>query len=168
MVSSSFWLASVTPVAPPTEANPNLKFLLYAALVTGGWSGVLCLVIFLIARAFGVPFEVLTPVAETPEVVPWFAVLLSPVVAAVIAALLSTLILGRKHAQRIVFWGGTVIALASCVSPILQPESTLWSTRIWLIVFHVITWFLVVPQLARIVGDSEPGMSLTRGPAVEI
>jgi hypothetical protein len=31
-----------------------------------------------------------------------------------------------------------------------------------LIVMHVITWFLVVPQLARIVGDSEPRNSETR------
>ncbi len=32
------------------------------------------------------------------------------------------------------------------------------STLIWFGVFHVITWILVVPQIARIIGDSEPGM----------
>ncbi len=27
---------------------------------------------------------------------------------------------------------------------------------------HLITWLLVVPQIARIVGDSEPGMFVAR------
>jgi hypothetical protein len=53
---------------------------------------------------------------------------------------------------------GTAVALLSCASPLLQPDDVIWSTRIWLLVPHVITWFLVVPQIARIVGDSEPGM----------
>jgi hypothetical protein len=33
-----------------------------------------------------------------------------------------------------------------------------WSTRIWLTIPHIITWFLVVPQVARIIGDTEPGL----------
>lgn len=167
MDTPSYWLGSVTPVAPPTEANPTLKSLLYAAAVTGGWSGLICLVVYGIARAFGVPFQVISPVSPTPETVSWFLVLLSPVIAAAIGALLCALLLGRKHARRIAFWAGTVIALASCASPLMQPADVDWPTRILLIVFHVITWFLVVPQLARIVGDAEPGMSMARRTADE-
>ena len=70
--------------------------------------------------------------------------------------------LGRQHGQRIVFWAGTGIAIASLASPLIQSSEVIWSTRIWLAIPHVITWFLVVPQLARIVGDSEPGMFAVR------
>lgn len=165
MESPSYWLGSVTPVAPPTEANPTLKTLMYAAAVTGGWSGVISLIVYAIARAVGVPFEVLTPNADAPHSIFWPLVVLAPLVAAVIGALIGAVFLGRKHARRIVFWGGTVIALVSCVSPIVQPADVVWSTRILLLFMHVITWFLVVPQLARIVGDSEPGMSMVRSTA---
>lgn len=165
MESPSYWLGSVTPVAPPAEANPTLKSLLYAAAVTGSWSGVISLIVYAIARAVGVPFEVLTPIDAAPRGVFWPLVLFAPLIAAVVGALVSSIFLGRKHARRIVFWGGTVIALASCVSPIMQPAEVVWSTRILLVLMHVITWFLVVPQLARIVGDSEPGMSMARAPA---
>jgi hypothetical protein len=44
----------------------------------------------------------------------------------------------------------------------MQPSSVLWSTRIWLLVMHVIAWFLIVPQLARVAGDSEPTASEVR------
>ncbi|MFZ8980144.1 MAG: hypothetical protein ACO21P_12000, partial [Candidatus Nanopelagicales bacterium] len=78
--------------------------------------------------------------------------------AAVVGALLAAIMLGRRHARRIVFWAGTGIAVLTCAIPLVQPDDVLWSTRIWLLIPHVITWFLVVPQIARIVGDSEPGM----------
>ena len=50
---SSPWLASKTPVGPPTAANPTVRQLLYAAAVTGGWSGLICLVIYLVGALFG-------------------------------------------------------------------------------------------------------------------
>jgi hypothetical protein len=105
-----------------------------------------------------VPFEVMRPGSDSLQVVPWFLMLLAPLLAAVVGALLAAIMLGRRHARRIVFWAGTLIALLSCASPLMQPDDVIWSTRIWLLIPHVITWFLVVPQIARIVGDSEPGM----------
>lgn len=92
----------------------------------------------------------------------WFAPLLVPVLAAVVGALLSVLVLGRNHAKRIVFWTGSLIALVSLAGPVMQPDEVLWSTRILLLCMHVIAWFLIVPQLARIVGDSEPQASEIR------
>ena len=38
---ASFWLESKTPVAPPTSANPTVRRLVYAGVVTGAWSGVI-------------------------------------------------------------------------------------------------------------------------------
>ena len=155
---SAPWADSVTPVPPPASAVPRTSNLVYAGVVTGAWSGLLSLVVYGVGRLLGVPFEVMRPGSDSLQVVPWFLMLLMPLLAAVVGALLAALMLGRRHARRVVFWVGTAIAVLSCVSPLAQPAEVLWSTRIWLLVPHVITWFLVVPQIARIVGDSEPGM----------
>ena len=94
--------------------------------------------------------------------VPWFFVLFEPIVVGVLAGLLASLLLGRRFARRLVFWTGTVLGLVSLLSPLFQPDEVLLSTRLWLCVLHVITWLFVVPQVARIVGDSEPGASVPR------
>ncbi len=154
MVSSG-WADSVTPVSPPSSANPRVRTVAYAALVTGVWSGLLCLVVYGLAVLLRVPMDVQT--AAGFQSVPWFAVLLLPLVAAEIGALASLLLRGRTAAGRIVFWGGTVLAVASLIPLVMQPDTVLISTRIWLGTMHVITWVLVVPQVARIIGDSEPG-----------
>lgn len=152
------WIGSATPIGPPADAVPGLRELLYAAVVTGAWSGLLSLVVYGLGVLFGVPFEVANPAGEGLMMVPWFAIALVPLFAALVGALLAGLALGHRHARRVVFWAGTALALASCAGPLLQPAEVIWSTRIWLLIPHVITWFLVVPQIARIVGDSEPGM----------
>jgi Family of unknown function (DUF6069) len=152
---SAAWEASVTPIGP-------LRALLYAALVTGLWSGLLCSIIYWIGRAAGVPFEVLSRSSGPLAQVPWFAPILIPVAFAVLGALAASLVRGRAHAQRIVLWIGTLIALGSALGPVTQPDTVIWSTRVWLLVMHLVTWFLVVPQIARIVGDSEPGRTVDR------
>jgi hypothetical protein len=156
------WQDSMTPVGPPLSARPTVRQLMYAAAVTGGWSSLLCLVVYLVGRLFGVPFEAAPRPGEPLMALPWFAVVLVPLVAAVVLALLGALVRGLRGAGRIVFWVGTVVAAASLVAPVLQPAEVGWSTRILLALMHVITWFLVVPQIARIVGDSEPGRSVDR------
>ncbi len=161
-MNSRPWLHSVTPIAPPKSENPTVRFLLYAAIVTGVWSGLLSLVIFAIGRLCGVPFAAAQSQDDSVGQIRWYVPLLLPVLAAVVGALLSALILGRSHAKRIIFWTGSLIALVSMAGPIMQPDEVLWSTRILLLCMHLITWFLVVPQLARIVGDSEPQASEIR------
>lgn len=155
---SAPWADSVTPVPPPASSVPHTSNLVYAGVVTGAWSGLLSLTIYGLGRLLGVPFEVMSPGSESLQVVPWFLMLIVPLLAALVGALLAALMLGRRHARRIVFWAGTGIAVLTCAIPLVQPDDVLWSTRIWLLIPHVITWFLVVPQIARIVGDSEPGM----------
>lgn len=155
---SAPWANSVTPVPPPASAVPHTSNLVYAGVVTGAWSGLISLAIYALGRLLGVPFEVERPGWDALAVVPWFLMLLVPLLAALVGALLAAIMLGRRHARRIVFWVGTAIAGLSCISPLMQPDDVIWSTRIWLLIPHVVTWFLVVPQIARIVGDSEPGM----------
>ena len=127
---SSPWLASKTPVGPPTAANPTVRQLLYAAAVTGGWSGLISLVIYLIGHLFGMTFTVAVQGGTAPEPVPWFVVLLLPLVAAVVFALLASLARGWPHARRIVFWVGTLGALRvphpgpepACVGRLVRPH----------------------------------------------
>ena len=92
---------------------------------------------------------------------PWLAPLLLPLMAAVVGALLVSLLRGRAHAGRFTYWIGTLIALASMAGPVLRAQDI--PTAILLALMHIITWVLVVPQLARIATDSEPGMSVERG-----
>lgn len=152
-MSQTRWEDSVTPVPPPSAANPGLRTMLYAGVVTGAWSGLLSVAVFGLARLFRVPME--ATIQGTLQPVPWFAFVLVPLLAAIVGGILALIMRGRKHARAVVYWGGTAIAIASCIGPLTQPP--LWSTRIWLTIPHVITWFLVVPQIARIIGDSEPG-----------
>jgi len=132
----------------------------YAGLVTGGWSGLVCLVLFGIARLFGVPMEIKT--VDGVAVVPWFLVLLIPLVAGEVGAIVALLLRGRRAAGRIVFWVGTALAVASLCLLLLPPGATDLSTKIWLSAVCVVTWLFVVPQVARIVGDSEPGRHAER------
>jgi hypothetical protein len=156
------WMTSKTPVGPPTSAYPTVRQLVYAGVVTGAWSGLVCLVVYVIGRLFGVPFNVINQTGEGPASVTWLLVLLVPLVAGVGGALLASLARGWRHAGRLVFWVGTLIALASCLIPLLQPAYVGWATRVLILVMHAVTWFLVVPQIARIVGDSEPGANVDR------
>jgi hypothetical protein len=156
------WLESKTPVGPPASAYPTVRQLVYAGVVTGTWSGLLCLLLYVLSKLFGVPFNLINQTGEGPSRVTWLFVLLVPLAAAVAGALLASLARGYRHAGRIVFWIGTLLALASCLIPLLQPEYVGWATRIVIIVMHVITWLLVVPQIARIIGDSEPGAYVER------
>lgn len=156
------WLHSVTPIAPPRSSNPRLGALVYAALVTGGWAGVLSLAIYGLGRLLGVPFMVVVQQGEAPVQMAWYLPLLLPVLAALLGGLATFLVLGRRHARAIVLWVGALVALATIALPATQPSAVLWSTRIWLLIMHIVAWFLIVPQLARIAGDSEPAASEVR------
>lgn len=155
------WEQSVTPVAPPRSANPDLRFMLFAGLVTGAWSGLLCLLLYAIARLVGVDFDVTTPIIDREAPLLPIVPLLVPLAFALLGALVANTLNGQRHARRITFWVGTVLAIGSAYWPLSQTADP-WPTRIVLLVMHVITWLLVVPQLARIIGDSEPGMSVER------
>ena len=152
------WLGSKTPIAPATSMDPGPKFLAYAGLVTGAWSSLLSLVVYGFARLIGVPMIVETD--RIPVFITWIAVAVVPLAAAEAGAMAALLARGRAHARRIVFWAGTLIAISSLAFPIMRAEMV--STAIWLSVPHVITWFLVVPQIARIIGDTEPDARVNR------
>lgn len=153
---SAPWLESKTPVAPPTAANPTLRQLVYAGVVTGAWSGILSLVLYLIGRLAGTDFSLVWWGGDDPAPMPWFVFLLLPLAAALLFSLVASLTRGRAHARALTYWVGSLLALASLYPAVTQPALG-WGTRVLLVLMHLVTWFLVVPQIARIVGDSEPG-----------
>jgi hypothetical protein len=79
-----------------------------------------------------------------------------PLIAGIAGAALAAIFLGVRGCRRWVFWLGTAAMVLSLASPLLQPDAVSWGTRIWLAIMHIVTWFLVVPQVARVVGDSDP------------
>lgn len=151
------WLGSKTPVAPPTSANPTVRQLVYAGVVTGAWSAILSLVLYLIGRIAGADFSLVWWGGAVQQPIPWVFFVLLPLVSAVLFSLAASLMRGLPRARALTYWFGTALALASLYPAVDQPASVGWGTRGLLIAMHVITWFLVVPQIARIVGDSEPG-----------
>ncbi len=125
---SSPWLDSKTPVGPPTAANPTVRQLVYAGVVTGVWSGLICLIIYVIASLAGVDFVLKAPSEELEVRMPWLAFLLVPLAFAILGALLASLVRGWRGARRIVFWLGTLLALGTTVVPLTQPDSVGWMT----------------------------------------
>ncbi len=154
-----YWATSVTPIGPPASENPTVRQLLYAGVVTGAWAGIACLIVYLLSRAFGVDFTVTTDRGSVQ--IPWVAALVVPLISALAAALLSSLVRGWPRAGGIVYAVGTLVTVVSMAWPVLQGEGI--PTKVMLIVMHVIAWWLIVPKIARIVGDSEPGRSVERG-----
>ncbi len=147
---------SVTPIPPPLSSVPTTKTVLTAGWVTGSTAGIVCLLIRLISGIFGVDYLVARPGSDQMEPVPWLVVLLLPLVVGVVGSLIAAIFLGVRGCQRWTFWLGTAAMLASLSGPFLQPGAVTWPTRIWLGVMHVVTWAIIVPQVARVVGDSDP------------
>lgn len=154
---AEFWLQSKTPIAPPASAWPTVRQLVYAGVVTGAWSAILSLVLYGIGRLFGTDFSLVWWGGAVQQPIPWIFFALLPLASAVLFALAASLLRGRTRARALVYWIGTALAVASLYPALDQPASVGWGTRALLVLMHLITWFLVVPQIARIVGDSEPG-----------
>ena len=149
---------SITPVPPPKSAIPTTKTVLNAGLVTGITATLVCLALRILGWIFRVQF-LIAPMPGSDEAlapVPWLGIILLPFAAAMIGALAAAAFLGVRHGRALVLVLGTAIALASLAGPLLQPEAVTWPTRIWLVLMHFATWLIVVPQVARIIGDSDP------------
>lgn len=147
---------SVTPIAPPISAVPTTKAVLTAGWTTGLTAGLVCLAIRVLAGLFGTEFRVAAPDDGRNLAVSWVAALVVPVLSGMAMAAVGGLFLGVRGARRWVFWIGTAVLLVSLVSPWVWAFEATWPTRFWLAVMQLLTWLLVVPQVARVVGDSDP------------
>lgn len=148
-------LDSVTPISPPIEAAPRFSDVLRAGLTSGVTASLLCWLLFGIATLFGTDFDV-RMAGDDLRHLPWFLVLITPLTAALVFALIATALRRRPNCRRSTLILGYALGAASLVPVLLQPGDVTWPTRIWLVVFHLLTTVLVVPAVARIVGDSDP------------
>ncbi len=149
-------LDSVTPIAPPLSSVPTTKAVLSAGWVTGITAGIVCVLLRALGGLFGADFLIPAPGSTDLIPVPWFMIFILPIVCGVLGSLVAAIFLGVKGCQRWVFWLGTGLMLVSLAPPLLQPDPVTWPTRIWLAVMRVVTWGITVPQIARVVGDSDP------------
>lgn len=152
-------LDSVTPVAPPIEAAPRFSDVLRSGLTTGVTAGLLCWLLYGIATLFGTDFDVQAGVGEGLQHVAWYMVLIMPIVSGLAFALFAAALRRRRGCRRTTLLLGYGLGALSLLAVLLQPSAVTWPTKIWLLVLHVVTILLVVPQVARVVGDSDPDVT---------
>jgi hypothetical protein len=154
-------LDSVTPVPPPIEAAPRFSDVLRAGLVTGVTAALVCWLLFGIARLFGTEFLVRQgPGGQDAELsrIAWYQVVTVPIIAALLFALLATALRRRPRCRRLTLSLGLALFLITLLPVLTQPSTVTWPTRIWLLVLHVVTALIVIPTVARVVGDSDPAV----------
>lgn len=149
-------LDSVTPIAPPIEAAPRLSNVLRAGLVTGITASLVCWSLYGIATLFGTEFDVAQAGNDELTHVAWYQILILPFISALIFAAIAAGLRRRRHCRRTTLIIGYTFGLLSLVPVLAQPADVTWPTKIWLSLFHLITMAIVVPQVARVVGDSDP------------
>lgn len=148
-------LDSVTPIAPPWSARPRLSDVLRAGLVTGITASIINTLLWLITWAVGVDYTVALGRDQgmLMTITPW-QIFLVVMISALLYALLMAGLRGRKYCRKIALVIGYLAAVGSLAGPALQAQT--WPTFILLSLMHVITALLVVPQVARVVGDADP------------
>jgi Family of unknown function (DUF6069) len=164
-------LDSVTPIPPIVTAIPTTRNVLTAGWVTGVTAAIVCLLLRLVAAIFRVDFTVVLGFgtnADQKAPVPWVTFLVIPILVAVAWSLIGAIFLGVRGCQRWVFWLGTLVLLVSLSVPLSQPDTVTWPTKIWLMIMHVATWAIVVPQVARVVGDSDPRVTASYRDVTEV
>ena len=149
---------SVTFIPPPKSAIPTTRDVFQAGLVTGITASIVCSMTAFIAWVFRVDFLVSPPFTSGEDLVPlpWITVALLPLIVGLAGSLAAAGLLGVRRARMLVLVLGTLLAIISLAAPLLQPDTVTWPTKLWLVVMHVETWVIIVPQVARVVGDSDP------------
>lgn len=148
---------SVTPIPPPIAAVPRLSDVLRAGLVTGVTAAILCSVLWAIGALFGTNFEVAAFGSATNlmMITPIQIVIVAMLSALAFAAIAASL-RKRRGCRLMVLLLGYAGGLASLIAVFTQPDAVTWPTKIWLALMHLLVMVIVVPQVARVVGDSDP------------
>jgi hypothetical protein len=149
---------SVTLIPPPRSAIPTTRNMLRAGLVTGVTAAIVCSMAAFVGWIFRVDFLVSPSFTADNDLVPlpWISVALVPLIAGLVGSLAAAALLGVRRARKLVLVFGTLIAILSLAAPLLQPNTVTWPTKLWLVLMHIEAWLIIVPQVARVVGDSDP------------
>jgi hypothetical protein len=149
-------LDSVTPIAPPIESMPRLSSVLRAGVVTGITASLVCWLLYGIASLFGTDFDVRMGFGDGLTHVAWYQILMVPLLSGVVFAGMAAGLRRHPNCRRNALLIGYALGAVSLLAVVLQPAEVTWPTKIWLAIFHIVTIVLVVPQVARVIGDADP------------
>ena len=153
-----------TDASPTTGASPVRGVQRPApygrVLITGAVFGVLlaiiCFVLYWILRLLGVPFEVQTPGSTGLTLVSSWQVVLTSIAAGVLGAAVAGLFRTVVSGPRLVAVLLGALTLASCSGPLVQPAEVTMSTRLSLVLFHLIVGGTLTWALSRAVTSEDP------------
>lgn len=117
-------------------------------IVGGVIGGALSLALWLIAGLVGMPKLVQVPGAGLAEL-EWFNFIAIGFMTGIAAGIIAGFLRSRTSAGRTFSIIALVVLVLSCLGPLFQPADVAWSTRIVLIVTHVIVYLTVVPAQVR-------------------
>jgi len=130
--------------------------ILLSGVVFGVLVMVPTLVVYWALRLLGVPFEVVASGDTSLMLVGTWQIMAAPIVAGLLGALLAgtfrTLINGPRFAALSL----TALTLASCAVPMMQPASVATSTRVSLIVLHLLVGGALTWAISRAVTSEDP------------
>ena len=133
-------------------------------LISGVVFGVLvmvpALVVYWALRLVGVPFEVVSAGDTTLTLVGTWQVMLAPIVAGFLGALLAGTFRTLTNGPRFAALSLTALTLASCAAPLMQPASVATSTRVSLIVLHLLVGGVLTWAISRAVTSEDPPVGI--------
>jgi hypothetical protein len=130
------------------ETAPTFGRLTIAGAVGGLIGGILSFLLWLLAGAIGMPTEVEVPNQGLTELA-WFQFLalgfMSGIGGGVVAGFLRNSATGFKTFSII----AVIVLVLSMAGPLIQPDTVAWSTRIILMVTHVLVFIVVVKAVQK-------------------
>ena len=133
--------------------KPTLGSLAIVGLVGGVMGGVASFILWLIAGLLGMPTVVEIPEQGLQDLA-WFQFIGFATMSGVIGGILAGLLSKLANGARIFSVVAIVVLVISMVGPLAQPETVAWSTKIVLMVTHVLVYLTVVPAVTRKMGTS--------------
>jgi len=153
---------SITSVqSSPTVVSRPAPYprILITGLVFGVIAAIASSVVYWILRLLGVPFEVQQTfgASQAPiTLIGWWQVVLACVVAGLLAAVVAGLFRTLVSGPRVAAIALAAITLASCAGVVMQPAAVAWSTRLSLIVLHLLVGGILTWSLARSITSEDP------------
>jgi hypothetical protein len=127
---------------------PTFGRILIAGLVGGVIGGALSLALWLIAGAIGMPTGVNVQGQGVVDLA-WFQFVGLSTFAGVGAGVLAGFLRNKANGFRTFNIVAIVVLVLSMLGPIAQPEEVAWSTRIVLMITHVLVYITVVKSIQR-------------------
>jgi hypothetical protein len=130
------------------DQAPTMGRLMIAGVVGGVIGGVVSFVLWLIAGAIGMPTEVNVQ-GQGITSLAWFQFVAFATFAGLGGGIVAGLLRNRVNAFRTFNIIAIVVLVVSMIPPLAQPAEVAWSTRIILMVTHVIVYITVVKSIQR-------------------